>query len=413
MSHRLLRTRVPLEVSLEAAVRRALQPLGKGAREGRTRQAWKRLEQRWSHTLASLRPLGGISHDNAIEIFCDGDRLFEAQWKAFAEAQRSILFSTYIFEPDRVGLRTLDGLARAAERGVAVHLRFDSVGSSDLEEEHLEELRRLGAKVEEYNPFFRWHSRFSKRLVRDHRKVCVVDGRIAFCGGMNVSEDYAGERHGNGLFRDTHLCVVGEAARDLEALFQPSRPVLRPARPGLLVQVLDSHRWRKRRAIQRALRTTISRASLRVWLASPYFLPSKKLEQAIRRAARRGVDVRILTAGVSDVPLMRAVGRHVYGRYLRAGVHLYELRSQTLHAKTAVIDGIYGSVGSYNLDMLSDRYNHEVNVTMLDPKLGAELEQQFERDLAGAVEVTRESWAERGLSSRFLGWLGYQLCRLF
>ncbi len=404
------RARPPvLEVSLDEAVREAFAP-----RPGAGRAAWRRMGLRWKRILGRLRPLGGMSRGNAVRLFRDGDLLFEALWDAIAGAERRVLLATYIFEPDRVGLRTLSLLAAAAGRGVAVRLRFDSVGSPRLAAAHLEDLRRLGAEVEEYNPLFTWRSRLSRRFVRDHRKVCVVDGRTAFCGGMNVSEDYAGERFGNLRFLDAHLSIEGPAALDLEALFAPARR--RPAPPagaeGVFVQVLESNRRRKRRAIQRALRYTISRSAARVWLTSPYFLPAPPLQKAILRAARRGVDVRLLTAGESDVPLARVIGRHTYGRYLRAGVRIFELRGRTLHAKLAVIDGAYGSVGSFNLDILSDRYNHEVNVTVLDRALARELEQAFESDMRDAEEVTAAAWGRRGIAGRCAGWLGYQLARI-
>ncbi len=382
-------------------------------RRGWGRAQLQAMARRWRRNLARLRPLGGMSRNNTVELFCDGDKLFEALWKEIEGARKSVLLTTYILEPDRVGRRTLDELARAAARGVAVRLRFDSVGSPRLEDEHLEELRRLGARVERYNPFFTWRSRLSRRLVRDHRKVCVIDGRVAFCGGMNVTEDYAGECHGNGRFLDAHVRVEGGAARDLEALFQRSQRARRPEPgEGTFVQVLESNRWRRRRAIQRALRYTISRSVSRAWLTSPYFLPAPHLQSAILRAARRGVDVRLVTAGVSDVRLARVIGRHVYGPYLKAGVRIFELRERTLHAKTAVIDGVYGSVGSFNLDILSDRYNHEVNVTVLDRALARELEQGFERDMRGAEEVTAEVWGRRGWWARVAGWLGYQVARI-
>jgi len=402
----------PLGVSLQEAVRQAFAP---ELAVPRHRAAWRKLSLRWKRNLARLRPLGGMSRGNTVELFQDGDLLLEALWAAIAGAERHVLLATYIFEPDRVGLRTLSELASAAARGVAVHLRFDSVGSSNLKAEHLEELRRLGAQVKAYNPFFTWRSRLSKRLVRDHRKVCVVDAAVAFCGGMNVTEDYAGERYGNGRFLDAHLRITGPAVQDLEALFQPSgmRRASAAAGEGTFVQVLESNRWRKRRAIQRALRYTISRAGERVWLTTPYFLPTPPLQHAIVRAARRGVDVRLLTAGQSDVPISRVLGRHTYGRYLRCGVRIFELRQRTLHGKICVIDGVYGSVGSFNLDVLSDRYNHEVNVTVLDRTFARELERAFERDMQGAVEVTADAWGRRGLASRLAGWFLYQLVRFF
>ncbi|MEM7310137.1 MAG: phosphatidylserine/phosphatidylglycerophosphate/cardiolipin synthase family protein [Planctomycetota bacterium] len=380
----------------------------------------RRLTRRWRHTLGRLRPLGGMSVGNRVELFTDGDALFEALWAAIDAARERVLLSTYILADDRVGRRTIAALAAAAERGVEVLLRYDSVGSLGLGEGDTERLRRAGGRAVAFNPLLTLRSRLSRRVVRDHRKVAVVDGTTAFCGGMNVAEEYAGERHGTGLFHDAHLRLEGPAAGQLEALFaDASGPPARARfettpRPvdGTFLQVLESNRWRRRRAIQRAMRYTLSRAEERAYLASPYFLPPRRLRRALTSAAQRGVDVRILTAGPSDVPIVRVASQHVYGRFLRAGVRIFELQERVLHAKTVVIDGVYASVGSFNLDLLSDRYNHEVNATMLDRRLGAALEAQLQRDFAGAREVTLESWENRGAVARVLGWIVYKLSRL-
>ena len=365
--------------------------------------------------------MGAMSPGNRVEIFGEGDGLFEALWRELERAERRILLTTYILTPDRVGRRTIAALVAAAGRGVEVTLRYDSVGSDDLESGLLDDLRRLGGEVIEYNPVLTLRSRLSRRMVRDHRKVVVIDGSVAFCGGMNIAEGYAGSVHGTAELRDTHLRIEGPAAEDLQALFDPDRDDDPPPQfelapretSGTLVQVLESNRWRKRRAIQRALRYTISRAERRLWLTNPYFLPPTRLRRAIIGAAGRGVDVRLLTVGPSDAPHLKAVSQHVYGRFLRGGVRIYELQSRKLHAKTAVIDGVYASVGSFNLDILSDRYNHEINVALLDHDLAQTLEELFERDLEGAKEITLADWSHRGLWNRVKGWLGYQLSKLF
>ncbi len=403
--------------AIEAAVQRVFAPhLAPAGGE----RGWRRLARRWRHTLRRLRPLGGVSRDNALELFCDGDELFESMWSAIAAARRRVVLATYILEPDRVGFRTLAELTAAAARGVDVQLHLDAVGSLGLDDEEVGDLREAGGRVERFNPIPKLRARLSRWIVRDHRKILVVDGEIGFCGGMNVGEEYAGERYGTGEFRDAHLRIEGKAALDLEALLEPRpRRAARPAfelapagRRGGFVQVLDSNKWRKRRAIQRALCYTLSRARDRCWLTSPYFLPSRRVRRAITKAAQRGVDVRILTAGRSDVPIVRLAGRHVYGRFLRAGVRIFELRRRVLHAKTATIDRVYASVGSFNLDVLSDRHNLEVTVSTLDRELTRKLDGEFERDLAQSREVTLENWERRGLFARFLGWAVYKLSRL-
>ena len=402
---------------LEHAVRRVFAPHLAPPGEG---PGWRRLARRWRHTLQRLRPLGGMSLGNRVERFSDGDRLFEALWSALAGAQERVLATTYILSPDNVGRRTIAALADAAARGVRVTLRYDAVGSRHLPAAELETLVRLGGRVEAYNPAWTLRSRLANRAVRDHRKVVVIDGRVAFCGGMNIDEGYAGTRHGSGMLRDTHLRIEGPAGADFEAVFDTERAPGAPPPfeleprdgPGVLLQVLSSNRWLRRRAIQRSLRYTISRAERRVWLTNPYFLPPRRLRRALTSAARRGVDVRLLTVGPSDVPSVRAISQHVYGHFLRRGVRIYELQSRVLHAKTAVIDGVYASVGSFNLDILSDRYNHELNVALLDLGLAAVLEEDFKRDLEGSRELTLAEWSERGLWNRVWGWLGYQLSKL-
>ncbi len=406
-------------VSVEEAARRVFAP--QLAEQG---GAARRLWDGWRGALRELFPLGSVSTGNRIRVFDDGDQAFEAIWGALDAARVRILATTYLLEPDRVGTRTLTALLRAARRGVDVTLVYDSFGSHHLESEHLAPLRDAGATVIAYNPMLRWRSRMS-RLVRNHQKIVVVDDRVGFAGGLNVSEEYAGPRHGVARFRDTHLEVVGPAARHLGLLVvhaardeeqQDPAPAPADERPeevgGSLVQILESNVRRQRRAIQRALRRTLRCAVERCYLTSPYFVPPGRLKKELVRAATRGVDVRVLTAGLSDHPSVRMAGRHLYGRLLRAGVRVFELQDQMLHAKTAAIDGVYTSVGSFNLDHWSDRRNLEVTVAVLDRDVTAELEAHFERDLLAAKEVTLEEWGRRGPLRRALDWLAYQVLRL-
>jgi cardiolipin synthase len=230
----------------------------------------------------------------------------------------------------------------------------------------------------------------------------------------------AGAPHGNAYFRDTQVELAGPCAGALARLVEdvaglargPLARATEPPEGASLVLVHESHVRRARRSIQRALRMTLARALERVTLTSPYFVPPGRLVRALVHARRRGVDVRILTAGRSDVPLVRLASQHLYGRLLRHGIRIFELERRTLHAKTATIDGVYATVGSFNLDHWSDRRNLEVTVGLLDPAATAELERQFELDLAGAREVELANWERRSWFERVLGWLAYQLLRL-
>ncbi len=400
--------------AIEAALQRVFAPHLAGGRSARFAGAWRK-------TLRMLRPLGAVSQGNAVRVLTDGDEVFEAFWAAIAAAESAVHLSTYILEPDRVGERTLLELARAAARGCRVLVVLDAFGSHRVSAERLAPLRAAGATVVSFNPIVRWRAPLS-RLVRNHRKILVVDRRRAFCGGMNVAEEYAGPRLGTGQFRDTQIVLEGPCARDLAELVERDASgdanLERRERPseaassGSLVQILESHVRRHRRAIQKALRVTLGRTLERCYLTSPYFVPPGRLKSALEHAARRGVDVRVLTAGRSDVPLVRLASQHLYGRLLRAGVRIFELENRVLHAKTVTVDGVYASVGSFNLDYWSDRRNLEVSVTTLDRGAACALEEQFLRDLAGAHEVQLSSWIRRTWAQRFAGWVAYQLFRI-
>jgi phosphatidylserine/phosphatidylglycerophosphate/cardiolipin synthase-like enzyme len=426
----------------EASLERALRSLVT-TREEADRPRLRRLRQ-WWRTIRSLRCLGGITLGNQVRVFCDGDALFETLWADIDAARESVWLDVYCIRDDRVGRRTVDALARARRRGCDVILLYDCVGSHPVHEPLFGPLRECGAAVIPFNPIRIWPP--PRLLTRDHRKIFIVDRRIAYCGGMNVSEEYAGERHGVARFHDCQLRLEGPCVADFERIFNDSlgeaRDGVRRIEPpasnhhlsggthrgsadrlgspysgegdgegGVFVQVLASNGRRSVRSIQRALRCAIRRATVRCWITTPYFVPPLRLRRAMSHAAKRGVDVRLLTAGVSDVPLSRWAGRYVYWRLLRDGVRIYEMFGRTLHTKRATVDGLLGTIGSFNLDTWSDRRNLEVAATLLDPAQVGEFDLQFERDLALSEEVTLESLARQPWHRRARAWLAYQILR--
>ncbi|MBL9149558.1 MAG: phosphatidylserine/phosphatidylglycerophosphate/cardiolipin synthase family protein [Phycisphaerae bacterium] len=375
----------------------------------------------WTRTLRALVRLGGLSDGNAVSLSFDGDACFDSLWRDLAEASKRIWMEMYLIEPDRAGMRTLHELARAAERGCDVRLVVDAVGSSRLTEAELAPLRDAGVRVEVFNPISRlW--RGPALLQRNHRKLVVIDDRIGYCGGMNVSEDYAGPKHGNGLFHDARFRLEGPSVHHLASVFATTwknlaGEQLDVAAPGdakgdVLAQVLSSSGRTGRRAIQRMIRLTIHHAVRSCSISMAYAVPPLRITRAMSRAASRGVDVRILTAGVSDVPLVRFAAQSLYGALLRNGVRVYEMVDQTLHAKTVAIDGVFAAVGSFNFDTWSDARNLEVMVAVYDPQLAGELTAEFERDIEAAREVKLEEWTRRSVWQRFLSWVAYRLMRL-
>ncbi len=375
----------------------------------------------WRRRVGRLLRLGGASDGNELTLFVDGDDAFDAMLGAIARARTRVWLEVYIFTCDALGTPVLAALAAAAARGVDVRLLVDGIGSPDFPAAGAP-LVAAGGRVAVFNPAVRLRRRLPLTM-RDHRKILIVDDDVGFCGGMNVSADYGGVRRGNDGFRDTHLLLQGPAVRDLADVFAaswrhavdepvPHFPAAAARADGSHVQILGSDQFRRRRAIQRALHHAVVHAHQRIRLTTPYFVPPPRLLSALAAAARRGVVVEVLTAGVSDVPVAAVAARHLYGRLLRAGVRIHELGGRKLHAKTAAVDGLYAHVGSFNLDRWSWDRNLEVVAMVLDPGFATALDRVFDDDLRASTPVTLERWRARSLFDVVVGWCAWQLARL-
>jgi cardiolipin synthase len=408
------------------ALRRSLRAAGlhlrrMGALGRRHRLPASDLAARSEWLLSRLLVLGGASSGNSAEVMFDGDEVMESLWNAIDGARHRVWVETYIMEPDRVGQRTMDALVAATKRGCDVLLMYDAVGGPRITEAFLKPLRDAGGRVVVFNPLLKW--RLSP-LLRDHRKIIIIDNHTAFCGGVNLSEDYGSTRHGNGRFHDAHVKVQGPCVHDLAAVLvsslrmasddQTPMPLPHGVAPAghTFVQVLASRGREGRRAIQRAVRLSIRHATRCCYITTPYFIPPPRLIRAINRAAAHGVDVRILTAGDSDVPIVRTAAQHIYGVLLKRGVRIYELFGSTLHAKTMTMDGVYSTVGSFNLDTWSHMRNLEVVVGFVDAEIAQQVRDHFDHDLKQAREVTWTTWKRRPLWKRLVQWAAYQIMQL-
>jgi cardiolipin synthase len=358
-----------------------------------------------------------------LALLKDGAQAFPAMIDAIAAARSTVCLETYILRDDRTGRRFADALAERARAGVEVSLLYDAWGSS-VGGAYVDALEAAGVRVLSYHPL-----RFSGRrrevlgrlANRDHRKALIVDGRVGFTGGINISDEYAPVEEGGAGWRDTHLRLEGPAARELEYFFRTAwrrgggAPFDEPRyagdgrRPDPLVSVISSDVRRARASIRGAYREAIRSARQRVWITNAYFLPAIRLLRDLGDAARRGVDVRVMVAGTTDVRAVLYASRSIYELLLRAGVRLYEWTGRVLHAKTMVVDGRWATVGSSNLDAQSLRQNLEVNAIVRHPSFAAALERMFEEDLASCEEVTDERWQRRPLWVRATSWGAYML----
>jgi len=362
--------------------------------------------------------------DERVALLRDGEQAYPAMLAAVAEARRTICFETYILRDDATGQRFLDALVERAHAGVLVLLMFDAWGSR-VSDATLERLREAGIVVRPFRPW-----RFTGSLLRsiaqhrrrNHRKSLVIDGAVAFTGGMNIADDYAPVEDGGAGWRDTHLRIVGPSAERLEALFletwrrnrgprvAPERFALRgePAAAGL--RIVGNGFVRDKKQVRAAYLEAFRRATERIFVTNAYFLPPAGVVRELVAAARRGVRVAVVLAATTDVKLVLHAARGLYPKLLRGGIELYEWTdARVLHAKTAVVDGRWTTVGSTNLDPLSLMRNLEVNAIVEDATFGAAAERLFLEDLGGCRRITFDELRRHGPIARALSWLAWRL----
>ncbi|EGG24277.1 phospholipase D [Cavenderia fasciculata] len=534
----------------------------------KTRLWWKDIIDR--RTMKKLYLLESWSNGNDVTIYFDGDQTFESMWQSIENAKETINIETYTIEPDSIGLKTLDLLTKAQQRGCKVKFVYDAIGSSSISDAHLKDLKESGASITKFNPLMNLISFDSNIpiMFRNHRKMIVVDNAVGYIGGMNISQKYAGKQLGTNYFRDTHVKIVGPAVLDLAAAFyskkRDSKASLSVAQndqhiqlyntikqqhierkkddfenqndndnsypwrstsssssssssstirlgdltnltpterqieidrflydryydyfsdfaneadeqehddeeednenvevdeieddeseieddgieeedddlygglthddmmvnnnkygagvivkkshrvKGVSVQVLESNLLRGKRNLQRSLSIMLKDCKKYCYITTPYFLPPKILRRSIMDIAARGVEVRLLTSGKSDVPWIRMASHYLYKPLLESGVRIFEMYGTTLHSKTMVFDGKFSTIGSYNLDFMSQR-NLEVMISMPDERIARQLEAQFKKDILKSHEITIDYLSNRSWFEKIYSFLAYQFSRI-
>jgi cardiolipin synthase A/B len=390
---------------------------------------------------------------NQTRLLVDGPATFAAMKAAIDKAQDRVLLQSYIVEDEGVAAEVAALLVKKAAAGVKVALLYDAIGSVGTPKAFFEGLAQGGVAVCQFNPIDPTHRPGWWGLNhRDHRKLLVVDNDVGYTGGINISRVYgsgsSGRRGSSGLggfgsggggttggatgtttprkldnlldegWRDTQIELRGPVVPALAQLFAATwhsqgcqgalgQPRRAAAESGArLVKVLASEPSDERNRIYDALLAAIREAQSSVQLTMAYFAPGSEFVQALQDAAQRGVKVELVLPGQSDFMLVLHAGRSYYTRLLEAGVRIHEMDHAVMHAKTAVIDGVFSTVGSTNLDWRSIVNNNELNVIVLGEDFGAQMTALFERDRAASREVTLAAWRERGLAQRAKEWLG-------
>jgi cardiolipin synthase len=368
-----------------------------------------------------------LTAGNKTVLLQDGPATYRAMLAAIRGAKDHINFETYIFEDDEVGREFANLLLEKQAQGVQVNLLYDSVGSIGTPQPFFDRLRAGGIQVLEFNPVNPLSAKKGWQVNnRDHRKLLIVDGQTAFVGGINISSVYSrGSSPGRSRpstdktsgWRDTHIQIDGPVVDDFQKLFMATWekqrgaplaaknyfPQLKP-QGGDLARAIGSTSDDPYSLIYLTLISAISNAEKTVHLTNAYFVPDPQLLKALTDAARRGVDVKLILPGLSDSSLVFHAGRSHYAELLAAGIKIYERGGGVLHSKTALIDGVWSSIGSTNLDWRSFLHNDEINAVVLSPEFARQMQAMFERDLAASVAIDAKEWARRPLQFRFKEW---------
>ncbi|MES1982372.1 MAG: cardiolipin synthase [Pseudomonadota bacterium] len=365
---------------------------------------------------------------NKVTLLLDGMSTYDAMFAAIKDAKDHINMETYIIEDDEIGQKFAAALIEKQLEGVQVNLMYDSVGSLLTPREYFKHLTDKGINVLEFNPINPIAVRKGWDVnQRDHRKLLVVDGKVAFVGGINISSVYSSgsfrsrqkkkilmhEQDGP-PWRDTHLRMEGPVVAEFQKLFMESWAGQHgsPLAPKNYFPQLSNQGKEVVRAIGSSpdepyglnyatLISAINSAESQVYLTNAYFVPDPQMLTALKDAVRRGVEVKLLLPGRSDSAMVSYASHSYYDELLRSGIKIYVMQDALLHAKTALIDGVWSTVGSTNLDWRSFLYNQEIDAVVLGQDFGAKMRAVFEKDVAKSLPVTLEQWRQRSVFARF------------
>lgn len=361
------------------------------------------------------------------QIFFVGSDYFSRLISDIDSARKSIELETYIFELDQLGERIIIALTKAAKRGVVVRLLVDGAGTPEWSGSAVKKLEQTGTETRVFHPFpwrlWQWsrsHVKapsllkliymFLKINARNHRKVCIIDKKIAYIGSFNVSQQHLGRDYNGGGWRDTGVRLEHFELKDLSLAFEAAwahipiqervRHFFRHIRTNPIIRLNNT--WYRRRILYKNLLRRIKSCKNRVWITNAYFVPDNFLLRRLNEAARQGVDVRILLPQESDVAFMPWASKTFYAQLLKAGVRFFEYEPSMLHAKTLIIDN-WMIIGSSNLNHRSLRHDLEVDINVRLPKSKQLLEQQFLLDLQNSKEIFLADWQKRPWYQNFVG----------
>jgi cardiolipin synthase A/B len=358
-----------------------------------------------------------IIEGNKVEALLNGDQIFPAMLDAIRAAQKSVNFETYIYWEGTIGREFTEALSERARAGVKVHVLLDWIGSMKIGEAALDEMRRAGVEVHRYHKPVWW--KLARLNNRTHRKLLIVDGKVGFTGGVGIADKWRGHAQDPDHWRDSHFRVEGPVVGQMQAVFNDNwtkatgavldGPDYFPAlvaQGDMPAQMFSSSPTGGGESMHLMYLLAITAARHTIHLSNSYFVPDKLAIKALIAAAKRGVDVRIITPGPDiDSDVVRAASRERWGELLAAGIKMAEYQPTMYHVKALVVDSLLVSVGSTNFDNRSFILNDEANLNVLDPDFARQQEAVFEDDWKHARQVSLQAWQNRPFKEKVGGML--------
>lgn len=355
-----------------------------------------------------------VVHGNRVDLLLNGDEIFPAKIAAIRAARKSITYAQYVFEEGAPAADIAQALAERCRAGVPAHVLLDAVGALAMPSQYRDWMTEAGCQVATFRPLSPWA--IDRVNERNHRRILVVDGTVGFTGGSGTSGKWSGNGKEDGFWRDTDVRVAGPVVEQLQGAFAENWleatgvalggaayfPHPTEIKGGVDAQIVRSSPAGGSVAMYTMFLLAMASARRSIYITNPYFVPDEKMVETLLQARRRGVRVVLLLPGPIDHNIVRQASRGELGRLLKEGVEIHEYRPAMLHAKTMVIDSIWSTVGSTNLDRRSFALNEELNLVIYDAAVARRLEQVFEKDLAESRPITYAGWSDRGLLSRVL-----------
>lgn len=351
---------------------------------------------------------------NLVTSFHNGDEIFPAMLEGMKSAQKSITFETFIYWTGEVGDKFAKTLAQKAQAGVRVHVLLDWIGSKSFEESALEEMKKAGVHIRRYRPL-RWYN-MARINNRTHRKILVIDGTIGFTGGVGIADQWQGKAQDKNHWRDSHFKITGPVVAQLQAAFMDNWNATHPEvlhgndyfpeledTGEVLAQVFKSSPEEGSGSVRLMYLYSIAHAQKSIRIASAYFVPDIHVRKLLIDAAKRGVSIEVIVPGRKiDTPLTRRASRAIWGDMLKGGIKIHEYEVTMFHCKYMIVDELWVSVGSTNMDNRSFRLNDECNLNAIDSKWAQHMVEVFAMDKSKAKAITWEMWHKRPLLEKLI-----------